>query len=173
METIYRALVLMLLGLSMLVIGACGTTQVVESHPALVASGDEPVARVFFLRPNIGYHGVMGNAFSIEIAGQPLLTLAKDEYTLVHVRAFSGDLTVRSSTVVNRAGMNTMTKVEETRPFVFEAGQTYYVAFRPNSQGWLSSGGTSYIPVLISSEEAKKIASGLKAVGNLTQDAML
>ena len=66
-----------------------------------------------------------------------------------------------------------MTKVEETRPFVFEAGQTYYVAFRPNSQGWLSSGGTSYIPVLISSEEAKKIASGLKAVGNLTQDAML
>jgi len=172
MKTIYRSCALLLLSFSLLFIAACGTTAIVESHPALAPSNETNAAKVYFLRPDIGYRGVAGNAFSIAMDGQELLTLAKGEYALVHIRPFSGTLTVESSTVVNQSGRNVMTNVKELQPFSFEAGKTYYVTFRQNQQGWLSGGGSSYIPILISSEEAKRTANGLKPVGKALQESI-
>ena len=169
MKTIKQICTFLLLAVSLVFISACGTTAVVESHPALAPPNETNPARVYFLRPDIGYPGVMGNAFSIAMEGREMLTLAKGEYTLVYIRPISGTLTVESTTVVNQSGRNVMTKAKESQSFSFEAGKTYHVAFRRNQQGWLNGGGSSYIPVLISGEEAKMAAVGLKPVGKAMQ----
>ncbi len=170
MRTIKRSHALLPIGMSLSLIAACGTTAILESHPALASAGERDAAKVYFLRPDIGYRGVMGNAFAISLDGKALLTLAKEEYALVYLTPLSGTVTVESSTVANRGGMNTMTKVQESRPFSFEAGRTYYLAFSENQEGWLSGNGGSYVPVLIDDAAASQAASGLKPVGKAIQE---
>lgn len=152
---------------------ACGTTAIVESHPALAKNGEIEVAKVYFLRPDIGYRGVARNAFSISLDNQNLLTLATGEYALVYLRPMSATLTVESSTVVRQGGANVMTRVQESVPFAFEAGQTYYLAFVGKQQGWMSGGAVSYLPVLMSRTAATATASGLKPVGSAVQEPIV
>ena len=170
MKTFKQLYTSLLISMSLLLITACGTTAIVESHPAFAQPGETNAAKVYFLRPDIGYRGVMGNAFSISLDGKELLTLAKGEYALVYLRPISGTVTVKSSTVVNQGGMNVMTSVKESQSFSFEAGKKYYVAFRQNQHSWLSGGGVSYIPVLITDKSASETANGLKAVGKAAQE---
>lgn len=167
MITIMRSCTLLLISLSLSFIAACGTTTTIESHPALARSGESNVAKVYFLRPDIGYRGVRGNAFLITLDGKELLTLAKGEYTLVHLLPVSGVVTVESSTVISG---NVMTKVKESRPFSFEAGKSYYVAFRVNQHGDYRGGGSSYIPILITDAAAIEVANGLKPIGKAMQE---
>ena len=100
MKTFFRSIMLLIVGL--VFITACGTTAIVESHPALSPPGEGNVARVYFLRPDIGYRGIAGNAFSISLDGKELLTLAKGEYALVYLKPASVIVTVESSTVVSQ-----------------------------------------------------------------------
>jgi len=170
MKTIKRSYAWLLISLSLSFIAACGTTAIVESHPALAQTDGSNVAKVYFLRPDIGYRGVMGNAFSISLDSKELLTLAKEEYALLYLSPLSGTVTVESSTVISQDGMNAMTKVKESRPFSFDAGQTYYLAFSVNQRDWFSGGGVSYSPILISDGAASEAANGLKPVGKAIQD---
>lgn len=140
-----------------LVVG-CGTTAIQESHPLIGNSADGNVAKVYFIRPDSGFDGVKGNAFTISLDGQKLLTLAKGEYTLVNLKHYSGDVTVESSAVVNRGGMNTQVTVKESQPFVFEEATTYYVTFQESPRG--------YIPYCITQESARNTAKKLNPVGN-------
>ena len=168
MKPFLRSVILQIVVL--LFISACGTTAIVESHPAFSPQGEGNVAKVYFLRPDIGYRGIAGNAFSISLDGKELLTLAKGEYALVYLKPASLTVTVESSTVVNQRGMNQMTGIKESQPFSFEAGKTYHVAFRQNQREWLSGGGVSYIPVPVSDATAAEAAIGLKPVGKAMQE---
>jgi hypothetical protein len=143
---------------------ACGATAVRETHPALAPVGEASAARVYFLRPNIGYPGVMGKAFSISWNDTELLTLAKGDYALVHLRPDSGKMTIQSWTVRN-GGMG---KITETRSFSFDAGRTYYVAFSANPH--LVAGGTSYVPMLITGDAVTEAASKTKPIGRAAQE---
>ncbi len=67
-------------GLLVLLVAGCGTTAIKESHPLLANSSVGNIAKVYFIRPDPGFRGVMGNAFTISLGGQELLTIAKGEY---------------------------------------------------------------------------------------------
>ncbi len=144
-------------------VAGCGTTTIKESHPLLANSSVGNIAKVYFIRPDPGFRGVMGNAFTISLGGQELLTIAKGEYTLVYLKYYSGDVTVESSTVVNRGGMNTQVTVKESLPSKFDESRTYYITFKEYRGGM--NQGTSYIPYRISEDVARNLASKLKPIG--------
>jgi len=186
MKAIARNCALLFLGVSLLFLSACGTTAVIESHPSLARPGDNDAAKVYFLRPDIGYHGVMRNAFSISLNDNGLLTLANDEYALVYLKPVSGVVTVESSTVKYENGRNVQTKVKESRRFSFDAGKTYYLAFQASLPGQMTSsdilesvsamakgpsfGGTSYAPILITRSAAIAAANRTKPIGLALQE---
>ena len=170
MKAISQNCQFLLLLLSLSLLAACGSTAVMESHPSLARPGDSNAAKVYFLRSDIGYWGVMGNAFSISLDEKELLTLAKGEYALVYLQPVSGMVTVESSTVKNQGGMNVMTKVKESRPFSFDGGKTYYLAFQANQQDWMSGGGTSFVPMLITGTAVIEATNKTKAIGRALQE---
>lgn len=142
----------------------CGVTAISKSHPLIAKKSNPEAALVYFMRTDPGFRGVMGNAFSIILNKKELLTLAKGEYTLVHLKPFSGGLTVRSDTVVSIGGRNTMTKVSETSPVNFSAGKLHYILFMENRRGPFR--GSTFVPVKISRNRAVRIANQLKPIGN-------
>ncbi len=144
-------------GIMFLLVVGCGSTATMESHPLLANASNSDAAKVYFLRTDPGFQGVMGNAFKLSLAGQQLLTLAKGEYTLVYLKPWSGDVTVESSTVVNRGGMNTQVAVKESQSFTFADARTYYIGFRESPRG--------YVPYNITEDDARNLASRLKPVG--------
>ena len=144
-------------GIMLSLVAGCGSTATMESHPLLANASNDDSATVYFLRSDPGFQGVMGNAFKISLAGQQLLTLAKGEYTVVSLKPWSGNVTVESSTVVNQSGMNTQVAVKESQPFAFAASQTYYIGFKESPRGC--------VPLSISEDDARKLASKLKPVG--------
>ena len=92
-------------GLLVFIVTGCGTTATKESHPLLANSSVGNIAKVYFIRPDPGFRGVMGNAFTISLGGQELLTIAKDEYTLVYLKYYSGDVTIESSRAIVKSGV--------------------------------------------------------------------
>lgn len=144
-------------GIMLSLFAGCGSTATTESHPLLASPSNSDSTRVYFLRSDPGFQGVMGNAFKISLAGQQLLTIAKGEYTVVYLKPWSGNVTVESSTVVNQGGMNTQVAVKESQPFTFDQSRTYYIGFRESARG--------YVPYTITEEDARKLASKLKPVG--------
>lgn len=170
MNTISRWCPSLIAGLLAMLAAACSTTAVVSSHPALAKSGETGIAKVYFLRPDVGYRGVEHKPFSIALDDQGLLTLAAGEYVLVYLRPVSATVTVESYTVVRQARENDIIKVTESVPFSFEAGKTYYLSFAGRPLGWKSGGGISYLPVLMSHRKAIATASRLKPVGNAAQE---
>ena len=142
----------------------CGTTATQDSHPLLSNSASDAVARVYFLRSDPGFRGVMGNAFKISLANQELLTIAKGEYTLVYLKPYAGEVSVESSTVVNQGGINTQMKVKESQPFAFDESETYYIAFKETPRG--------YVPYTLSEDAARKLAIDLQPVGNAISEPL-
>lgn len=142
----------------------CGTTAVIDTHPLIAHSPDSEIAKIYFLRTDPGFDGVGGNAYTISLGGQDLLTIAKGEYALTYLKNYSGDVTVESSTVVYRGGLNTWVKIEESQHFNFQGPETYYVTFRKVYNDSIM--GASYIPLSITEDIAKRLARELKPVGN-------
>jgi len=145
-------------------IAGCGTTAIIDTHPLIAQSPDSEIAKINFLRTDPGFDGVGGNAFTISLGGEDLLTIAKGEYALTYLKNYSGDVTVESSTVVYRGGLNTWIKVEESQHFNFEGPKTYYVTFSKIFNDTIM--GTSYIAQSITEDIAKRLARELKPVGD-------
>lgn len=165
MTAVVRNCALFVLGFALPLLSSCGTATPVASHPSLAPTGDGNAAKVYFLRPDIGYAGVMQLAFTLSLDDKELLTLATGEYALAYLKPASGIVTVESWTVPQGSGA--MTKVKASGYFLFEAGRTYYLAFDPSLAG---RGGTSFAPILISDAEAKGTAGRTRPVGSALQD---
>jgi len=163
MSLLTRYLRVFITGLFLFLVAGCGTTAINESHTLVANSSVGNIAKVYFIRPDSGFRGVMGNAFSIYLGGQKLLTIANGEYTLVYLKYYSGDVTVVSSTVENRGGKNTQVTVKESLPFKFDESKAYYITFREYQRGMMQ--GSSNIPHSITKDAARKLASKLKPVG--------
>ena len=163
MTGVARICTLLLFGFALPLLSACGTTEVVASHPSLVSTGDSNAAKVYFLRPDIGYTGVMQRSFTLSLDGKELLTLATGEYALAYLKPALGIVTVESWTVPV-GGSSAMTKVSESRHFSFEAGKTYYLVFEPQ---W---GGTSFAPILVTDAEGKGTAGRTRPVGSALKE---
>jgi len=150
-------------GLFVFIAVGCGTTAIMQTHPLLADPLNVKAAKVYFIRSDSGFDGVRGNAYTISLDGQDLLTISKGEYTLVYLMEYSGDMTVVSSDVVNRGGLNTWIKVKGSRRFLFEGSKTYYITFERSLHDPFQ--GTAYIPTGITETVAKRMAGTLKPIG--------
>ena len=146
----------------MLILGGCaGTTAVQSTHPLLARQGATDSARVYIIRPDPGFRGVMDMPVTISLGGSELLTLAKGQYTLMHLTATTADLKAESHTVVGTT--NTMTKVSSNTLMTFSAGATHYLVFELVPRGGLA--GSAYLPRPVSREGALEAVQGLTPVG--------
>lgn len=150
-----------LLCTSLLFLSACGTTETVASYSRLAHASETKSAKVYFLRPDVGYFGLEGNAVSISLDDEKLLTLAKGEYTLVYLQPTSGTMTVESTAIRTEFGKTVVKTVKASEKVIFEDRKTYYIAVckrygQENSLGF---------PFLIEGLYANEGSSALKPVG--------
>lgn len=157
MTTVVRNCTLLVLGFALPLLSSCGTTTMATSHTSLASASDGNAVKVYFLRPDIGYTGVMRLAFTLSLEDEELLTLALGDYALAYLKPYSGLVKVESWAV---PAAGTMTKVRQFGHFSFEAGQTYYLAFDPQASG------TAFSPILITAREAAGTAGRTTPVGN-------
>jgi hypothetical protein len=133
----------------------------------MATGGTLESARVYFLRPDIGFRGVMDLPLTISLAGKELLTLAKGQYILVPLAPGSAEMKVESYTVAGNPGA--MTLVSTTRTLTFSAGETHYLLFelvpRIGFQLVGPMGGSEFVPSQLSREGALRAVRGLTPVG--------
>ena len=154
-------------------LGACGTTPATGSHPQLARAGDSNAAKVYFLRPDVGYFGLEGLAAGILLDNEKLLSLGKDEYTLVHLQPPGGTVTVETMTVRSEFGKNVARKVRESAQFEFEGGKPHYFVLCKQSR-FARAAPTEYsvAPFPIAEHYAQAGASVLKASGEAMHEPL-
>ena len=147
--------------ISLSIAGCGGSTLVQPTHPLIATEGTTEKAKVYFIRPDPGFRGVMDISLTISLAGTELLTLAKGQYTLIQLVAGSAELKVDSYTVAGPA--NAMTKVTTTTQFTFLPGGTHYLVFQMVSRGVLM--GSVFLPQQVPKDLALDTVRGLTPVG--------
>ena len=171
MERILSLIALLLLAT---LLPGCAGTRVDGSHPLI--SSDEKSAKVYFIRPfTERYMGMADNTITVEADRAELLTLAKGEYTLVHLRPGTIFLLARSETTwgptVTHFNVNTRAhKIKEmthSQPFTFEAGETYFVVFSPVDGEFR---GIYYQMATVDQARAKELSTHLRVVGAARSD---
>jgi len=155
--------------------GCVGSTVIQSSHPLITKEGATDTAKVYFIRPDPGFRGVMDMPVSISLAGAELLTLAKGQYTLMQLAAGTTELKVDSYTVAGPT--NAMTKVSSNTQLSFSAGETHYLVFelvprdflresrRGNLVGLVPPLGSEFLPRQVSRDRALDAVQGLTPVG--------
>lgn len=168
MQRIFASLVVALT----LVVGlpGCAGTTVERSHPLI--SNEAESARVYFIRPfTERYMGVADNTIHVEADRIQLLSLAKGEYTLVHVRPGTVYLMARSMTAwgPTETFFNSNTrahKIKEmthSQSFTFNPGETYFVVFTPVDGEFR---GVYYDMSAVALERAKELTAHLHVAGD-------
>ncbi len=156
-------------------VGACATTAAPPApHSLGAAAGDPNAARVYLLRPNVGYFGIEGLAVSILIDGEKPLSLAKGEYAMIPVRPGDTTVTVSSFQVRDEFGKTVTRKVQESARFMFEAGKTHHIALCKQSRSSRAAPTVYYVGALpIQERYAQAGARALKPSGNAVQEPLV
>ena len=148
-----------------LLAAACGgKTTTVETHPHVSRSAIG-TAKVYFLRPNVGYELVERGAFKVSLEGEELLSIQPGEYTLVYLKPGPGSLSVEGTTVMSRNGKSFRSKVKHASAIPLQAGRTYYVGFVKHARSITDGGGTSFSAVVLPEEQVTGILKTVKPIG--------
>ena len=140
--------------------GCTGTTSVQSTHPLIAAVAGEG-ARVYFIRPDPGFRGVMDLPVVISLGETELLKLAKGEYTLLPLASGTFQMKVEGYTVAGTP--NTMTQVSTSTEVAFSKGETQYLVIELVPRGGLD--GSVFLPVQVPREHALEAARELTPVG--------
>ena len=142
--------------------GCPATTSLQESHPLIASGGTAERTKVYFIRPDPGYRGVMDRAVTISLGGAELLGLAKGQYTLLYLRSGNADMKLDSYT---RAGpSNARTPVSTTAQLTLPPGSTLYLVFELVPRRWPLAGSV-FVSRSVSRDRALKISRGLTPIG--------
>ncbi|MGE3162977.1 MAG: hypothetical protein AB7K53_13180 [Burkholderiales bacterium] len=141
--------------------GCAGTTSVQQSHPLMASAGTPDGAKVYFLRPDPGFRGVMDKPLTISLGGSEILALAKGQYTLLLLKPGTSQMKLDFHTVAGPS--NTMTPVSATFPLTLSPGGTQYLVFDLVPRGL--GAGSTFIPRQVPRDRAIELAKGLSAVG--------
>jgi len=149
------------------VVGCVGKTSVEATHPLIAADAAGENAKVYFLRPDPGFRGVMDMPVTISLGGTKLLKLAKGQYTLLPLASGTFEITVNSYTVAGQS--NAMTPVSTTTELTFPPRTTHYLLFElvPRQLEPFGGGnpGSEVRPREVSRESALEVAQALTPVG--------
>lgn len=162
MTTIYRHFLRACVPLVVASVAGCGgSTSVHPTHPLIAAGGAVERTKVYFIRPDPGFRGVMDMPVTISLGGAELLTLAKGQYTLIPLASGSAEMKVESYTVAGPS--NRMTPVSTTTQLTFSPRGTQYLVFELVPRGWLA--GSVFLPHQVSRDRALDTVRGLTPVG--------
>lgn len=143
------------------VAGCAGTTSLQENHPLIASGGAAERTKVYFIRPDPGFRGVMNRPVTISLGGAELLGLAKGQYTLLHLRSGNAVMKVDSYTVAGSS--NTLTPVSTTVQLTLPPGSTLYLVFELVPRGGLD--GSVFVPLSVSRDRELEISRGLSPIG--------
>jgi hypothetical protein len=141
--------------------GCVGTTTVKDDHPLIASASALESTKVYFIRPDPGFRGVMDMPVTISLGGSEMLGLAKGQYALLSLKPGRAEMKVDSYTVVGTS--NTMTPVSTTSQLNFSPGVTQYLVFELVPQGPLA--GSVFVPRQVSRERALDVVRGLSPAG--------
>jgi hypothetical protein len=148
--------------------GCAGTTSVQKTHPLIATAATLERTRVYFIRPDPGFQGVMDFPLTIKLGGTELMKLAKDTYTLLTLE--SGSAVMRLEYYAVAGPSNRMTSVSTTAQVSFAPGRTEYLVFELVSRD--APSGPAFVPRKVSRERALEIAQGLLPVGGAIADPL-
>lgn len=148
------------------VAGCAGTTSLQEKHPQIASGNDIEATKVYFIRPDPGFNGIMDRPVTISLSGSELLKLAKGQYTLLNLKSGNAEIKVDSYTVAGPS--NTMTPVSTTAQMDFPSGSTLYLVFELVSRGPLN--GSAFVPFSVSRDHALEVIQGLSPIGMAVND---
>jgi Ankyrin repeats (3 copies)/Ankyrin repeat len=169
MKTIMQSYALLCISLLLFFLTACGTTAVIGSNSQLAQAGQIDSAKVYFLRPDVGYFGLEANAVSISIDGEKLLTLAKGEYTLVYLQPITGKVTVEALVPRTASGKTVVTTVKASEQVKLEAGKSYHIAV---CKRYGKPEESLSFPVLIEGSYANEGSGALRPVGDAIHEPL-
>jgi len=141
--------------------GCAGTTSLKENHPFIASDSDKETAKVYFIRPDPGFSGIMDRPVTISLGGSELLSLAKGQYTLLNLKPGNAEIKVDAHTVVGPT--NTMTPVSTTAQLDIPPESTLYLVFELVSRGPLN--GSAFVPFSVSRDRALEAIQGLNPIG--------
>lgn len=147
-------------------LGACATTtEIVDTHPLFPESAEQPVARVYFIRPeDQRSRGVADAPLKVELNEVPALSLSSGEYALLRLKPGPIDIVVRNLTYMT-AQANPM-EVWRARRYNFEPGKIYYVLMK---QDHMEFRGIYFVPELVEAAEAARAAEHTHPAGELAE----
>lgn len=137
-------------------------TEVNSAHPAVFQDGDQPHARVYFIRPRTERPmGEADNALTISVNQQPLLTLIKGEYTLVNMKPGPAHITVSTTTAMNLKA-DRLRQRRHSEEFTFSAHKTYYIVMQMINGEFR---GIYHVPEQVAPMRARRIIEHLRPIG--------
>ena len=132
--------------------------------PAGVADG----AKVYFIRPDPGFRGVMDRPLAISLEGTEILALAKGQYTLLLLKPGTSQMKLDFHTVVGPS--NTMTPVSTTTPLTLSPGATQYLVFDLVARGL--GAGSAFVPRQVTRDRALEVVRELSPVGMAVREPL-
>ena len=109
----------------------CTATKMVADHPLVEKNDQAAYATVYFIRPlTERAMGFPDNPLSIEFDEKKLLSLAKGEYTRIHMKPReTTTMTLKSLTAVGPTWA--VKEMVKSHKWSFTAGATYYIVLKP------------------------------------------
>ena len=148
--------------------GCAGTTSIQQSHPLIVPAGTADGAKVYFIRPDPGFRGVMDKPLTISLDGKEILALAKGQYTLLLLRPGTTQMRLDFHTGVGPS--NTMTPVSTASTLTLSPGSAQYLVFELVPRGF--GAGSTFIPRQVPRDRALEMAKGLSPVGMAARETL-
>jgi hypothetical protein len=149
--------------------GCTGMTSVRNTHPLIATGATLEKTRVYFIRPDPGFQGVMDFPLTVVLGGSELMKLAKGSYTVLTLESGSAAMKLEYYAVAGPS--NRMTSVSTTAELHLAPGQTEYLVFELASRGTLS--GPVFVPRLVPRERALDLAQGLLPVAGAIADPLV
>jgi hypothetical protein len=149
--------------------GCAGVTSIQKTHPLIATGATLEKTRVYFMRPDPGFQGVMDFPLAVVLGGTELMKLAKGSYTLLTLESGSAALKLEYYAVAGPS--NRMTSVSTTAQLHLAPGRTEYLVFELVSRG--APSGPSFVPRQVSRERALDLAQGLLPVGGAIADPLV
>ena len=168
-ESRWQALRVLCVAVVVAWLAACaGTTSVQQSHPLIAPAGAADGAKVYFIRPDPGFRGVMDRPLAISLEGAEILALAKGQYTLLLLKPGTSQMKVDFHTVVGPS--NTMTPVSITTPLTLSPGASQFLVFDLVSRGL--GAGSTFVPRQVPRDRALEVVRGLSPVGMAVREPL-
>lgn len=142
-------------------LSACSAAKTIDNSYVQETIDDEHIAKVYFIRTMpLKFKGLADSRITVDINGEALLQIDEGVYTMVKLKPAKATITTHSRTMFTN--QTRPINVTRSREYRFIAGKTYFIELKRVNEEFR---GIYYDPAPLSLEQAKELASKVKARG--------